>query len=163
MCTVWIKSDICRVIFRKRNKKCREIWDLMMERTGFEEEVINNYLNKGKEELEGLTQEQIEERNNLLNYYGFLDIKTNQNARNVLEQLFAKIYRSPDLLPDFNDFDKEGPDHAPTHTVRLNETITLKEKKYLLKVEGVAGKYKPAAIKAAEKACDILYLPYNKI
>ena len=54
-----------------------------MKKTGFEEEVINNYLDKGKEELKGLTQEQIKEREGLLEYYALLKIKTNQNAKNV--------------------------------------------------------------------------------
>ncbi len=144
-------------------KKCREVWDLMMEKTGFEEEVINNYLNKGKEELEGLTPEQNEERENLHEYYALLKLKTNQNAKNVLQQLFQKKNRSPDLLPDYNDFDKEGSDNDPTFTVRLNESISLNGKNYELKVEGIASKLKHAQIKAAEKACDILYLLYNKI
>ena len=135
-------------------------FDLMMDITGLEEEVINNYLNRGKEELEGLTPEQNEERAILNKIYEIFDIKTNQNARNVLEQLFAKKYRP---LPVFNDYDREGQEHTPTFTVRLNETITLKGKIYHLNIEGVASKLKHTQIMAAEKACDIIYLPYNKI
>ena len=160
-----MKSDVVEAFFaviylEKGLIKCREVWDLMMDRTGFEEEVIYDFDNKGKKDLEGLTPEQIEERKNLLKIYGIFDIKTNQNARNVLEQLFAKMYIT---LPNFNDYDPEGQDHAPTFTVKLNETITLKGKTYFLIVEGVANKLKHAQIKAAEKACDILYLPYDKI
>jgi len=113
--------------------------------------------------LEGLAPEQIKEREDLLEYYELLEIKTNQNAKNVLQQLFQKKYRSPHLLPNYNDFDKEGPDNDLTHTVRLNESISINGKPYELKVEGVAKKLKHAQIKAAENACDILYLPYNKI
>lgn len=160
-----MKADVVEAFFaviylEKGLIKCREVWDLMMDRTGFEEEVVYEFENKGKKDLEELTPEQILERNELLKIYGIFDIKTNQNARNVLEQLFAKMYIS---LPDFKDYDSEGQDHAPTYTVRLNETITLKGKTYTLKVEGFANKLKHAQIKAAEKACDILYLPYNKI
>ena len=61
-----------------------------MEKTRFEIEVINNYLNKGNEEIEGLTPEQIGERKELLEYYALLEIKYNQNAKNVLQQLFQK-------------------------------------------------------------------------
>ncbi len=131
-----------------------------MDRTGFEAEVISDYENREKEELEGLTPEQTEKRKELLKMYDLFDIKTYQNARNVLEQLFAK-YHKP--LPDFTDYKPEGRDHAPIFMVKLNETITLKGKTYILNVEGVASKLKHAQIKAAEKACDILYLPYNKI
>ncbi len=163
-----MKSDVVEAFFaviylKKGIKKCREVWDLIMEKTGFEEEVIKNYLNKGKEELKGLTSEQIEEREKLLEYYVLLGIKTNQNAKNVLQQLFQKKYRSPYILPDYDEFNKEGADNDATFTVRLNESISINRKTYDLKVEGVASKLKHAEIKAAEKACDILYLPYNKI
>lgn len=163
-----MKSDVVEAFFaviylEKGIKKCREIWDLIMEKTGYEEDVINNYLKKGEEELKGLTQEQLKERKNLQDYYNLIGIKTNQNARNVLQQLFAKIYKSPDLLPKYDDFNKKGNEHKPEYTVKLNETITINEKKYLLTVEGVASQLGIAAIKAAEKACDILFLPYNKI
>lgn len=163
-----MKSDVVEAFFAviylvKGIKKCREVWDLIMEKIGFEEEVINNYLNKGKEELEGLTQEQIEEREKLLEIYTLLEINTNQNAKNVLQELFQKIYGSPQLLPNYDDFDKEGPDNAATFTVRLNESLSIKGKTYGLKVESIASKLRHAEIKAAEKACDILYLPYNKI
>jgi len=163
-----MKSDVVEALFaviylEKGIEKCREVWDLIMEKTGFEEEVINNYLNKSKEELEGLTPEQIKEREELLKYYALLEIKTNQNAKNVLQQLYQKKYRSPHLLPDYDDFDKEGPDNDLTHTVRLNETISINGKTYELKTQGAAKKLKHAQIKAAEKACDIIYLPYNKI
>ncbi|MHA1377846.1 MAG: ribonuclease III domain-containing protein [Candidatus Helarchaeota archaeon] len=162
-----IKSDVVEAFFaviylEKGIKKCREVWDLMMDKTGFEEEVIKNYIDRGKEKLKGLTQEQLKERENLISYYKELGIKANLNARNVLEQLFAKIYRSPERPPKFEDFVKQGPDHSPTFTVRLNETITIKGKTYHLIVEGTAISKKIAAIKAAEKACDILYLLYNK-
>jgi len=163
-----MKSDVVEAFFaviylEKGIKKCREVWDMMMEKAGFEEKVINNYLYKGKEELKGLTQEQIKEREGLLEYYALLKIKTNQNAKNVLQQLFQKIYKSPDLLPDYTNFDKEGPDNTPTFTVRLNESISIRGKTYELKVEGVAGKQRIAEIKAAEKACDLIYLRCNKI
>jgi len=163
-----MKSDVVEAFFgviylEKGIKKCCEVWDLMMKKTGFEEEVINNYLNKGKEELVGLSLEQIGEREKLLEYYDLLEIKTNQNAKNVLQQLFQKKYSDPNLLPKYDDFDKEGPDNATTFTVRLNESISINGKTYELKVEGVASKLKHAEIKASEKACDILYLPYNKI
>ncbi|MEE9379048.1 MAG: ribonuclease III domain-containing protein [Candidatus Lokiarchaeia archaeon] len=163
-----MKSDVVEAFFaviylEKGIKKCREVWDIMMEKTGVEEEVINNYLIKGKEELKGLTQEQIKEREGLLEYYALLKIKTNQNAKNVLQQLFQKEYKSPDLLPDYNDFDKEGPANEPTFTVRLNESISIRGKTYKLKVKEFAGKQRIAEIKAAEKACDLIYLRYNKI
>ncbi len=163
-----MKSDVVEAFFaviylEKGIKKVREVWDLMMEKTGFEKEVINNYLNKGNEELEGLTPEQIEEREKLLEYYALLEIKTNQNAKNVLQQLFQKKYGSAYILPNYEDFDKEGPDNAPIFTVRLSESLSINGKAYELKVEGFASKFKHAQIKAAEKACDILYLPYNKI
>ncbi len=160
-----MKSDVVEAFFaviylEKDLIKCREVWDLMMDRTGFEEEVIYDFENKGKKDLEGLTPEQIVERNELFKIYEIFGIKTNQNARNVLQQLFTKMYIT---LPDYKDYDPEGQDHAPTYIVRLNETITLKRKTYHLNVEGVASKLKHAQIKAAEKACDILYLPYIKI
>jgi len=163
-----MKSDVVEALFAaiylsKGINKCREVWDLMMEKTRFEKEVINNYLNKGNEEIEGLTPEQIGERKELPEYYALLEIKTNQNAKNVLQQLFQKKYRYPSLLPDYSDVDKEGPDNDIIHTVRLNESISIIGKMYELKVEGVAKKIRHAEIKAAEKACDILYLPYNKI
>ncbi len=163
-----MKSDFVEAFFaviylEKGIEKCREVWDLMMEKTGFEEEVITNYLNKGKEELVGLTPEQIEEREKLLEYYDLLKIKTNQNAKNVLQQLFQKNYGSAYFLPNYDDFDKEGPDNALTFTVRLCESLSINGKAYDINVEGISSKFKHAQIKAAEKACDILYLPYNKI
>ena len=163
-----MKSDFVEAFFaviylEKGIKKCCKIWDLMMEKTGFEEDIISNYLNKGKEELVGLSLEQIGEREKLLEYYDLLKIKTNENAKNVLQQLFQKKYGSAFLLPNYDDFDKDGPDNAPTFTIRLTESISINEKTYELKVEGIASKLKHAQIKAAEKACDILYLPYNKI
>ncbi len=163
-----MKSDIVEAFFaviylEKGFKKCREIWDLMMEKTCFEEEVINNYFNKGKEELKGLTREQIKEREELQDYYTKLKIQTNQNAKNVLQQLFQKKYGSPHILPDYSDFDKEGPDNDPIFTVRLNESISISGKKYELKVEGIGSKLKIAEIKAAEKACDLIFLRYNRI
>ena len=163
-----LKSDFVEAFFaviylENGIKKCHEVWDLMMERTGFEEEVISNFLNKGIKELEGLTPEQIQEREKLLEYYDLLQIKTNQNAKNVLQQLFQKKYGSAFFLPNYDDFDKVGPDHAPTFTVRLNESLSIKGKDYEIKTEGIAIKFKHAKIKAAEKACDILYLSYNKI
>ena len=104
-----IKSDVVEAFFaviylEKGVKKCREVWGLMMDRTGFEAEIISDYENRRKEELEGLTPEQTEERKELLKIYDLFDIKTNQNARNVLEQLFAKYHKS---LPDFNDYKLE--------------------------------------------------------
>ncbi|MBD3228185.1 MAG: hypothetical protein GF329_08345 [Candidatus Lokiarchaeota archaeon] len=166
--TPGIKSDIVEAFFavlylEKGIKKCRQIWDLMMEKTGLEEKVIDNYLNKGKEDLDGLSPEEVEQIIDLRDFYDSLDIKTNQNARNVLEQLFNKIYSSPDRLPNFDEFDKKGPDHAPIFTVRLNESITIKGKTFNLRVKGRAGSLKRAQMKAAEKACDILHLSYNKI
>ncbi len=163
-----LKSDFVEAFFavvylEMGIKKCHKVWDLIMEKTGFEEEVINNYLNKGKEELEGFTPEQLEEREKLLEYYDRLQIKTKQNAKNVLQQLFQKKYGSAYILPDYDDFDKVGTDNDPTFTVRLNESLSINEITYELKVEGVASKLKHAQIKAAEKACDILYLHYNKI
>ena len=163
-----VKSDIVEAFFaviylEKGIKKCREVWELIMENTGFEQEVIDNYLNKGKETLEGLTPKQIKERENLLENYALKGIKTNQNAKNVLQQLFQKTYMFPELLPNYGIFDREGPDNAPTFRVRLDESISINKKIYELKVEGVASKLKHAQIKAAEKACDILYLHYNKI
>lgn len=163
-----MKSDFVEAFFaviylEKGIEKCREVWDLIMEKTGFEEEVITNYLNKGKEEVEGLTSEQIEEREKLVEYYDLLNIKTNQNAKNVLQQLFQKKYGSAYLLPNYNNFDREGPDNAPTFTVRLIESLIINGKTYDVKTEGISSKFKHAQIKAAEKACDILYLPYNKI
>ena len=166
--TTSMKSDIVEAFFaviylEKGIEKCREVWDLMMERTGLEEEVIDNIRTRGQEELESLTSEQIEERRVLRSYYDFLDIKINQNARNVLQQLFQKMYKSSDNLPDYNDFTKEGSDKCPTYTVRLNETISIKGNIYELKFDGVASKLKEAEIKAAEQVCDLLHLPYNKI
>lgn len=163
-----MKSDIIEAFFaavylEKGFQKCQEIWNLIMKKTGFEEEVTNNYLNKGKEELKGLAQDQIKKREELLNYYAQLKIQTNQNAKNVLQQLFQKKYGSSYILPDYSDFDKEGPDNSPIFTVRLNESISINGKKFELKVEGIAGKLKIAEIKAAEKACDLIFLRYNKI
>lgn len=163
-----MKSDVIEAFFAviyldKGIKKCRKVWDLMMNKTSIEEEVINNYLNNEKEGLKELLPEQIEERGNLREYYTLLKINTNQNAKNVLQQLFQKIYRAPHPLPNYKIFHIEGPDNAVTFTVKLNESLSVNEKIYDLKVMGVASKIKNAQIRAAEKACDILYLPYNKI
>lgn len=163
-----MKSDVVESFFavlylEKNLKKCREVWDFIMKKTGLEEQVISNYFSREQEKLEGLTQAQIEERDKLLEYYDILDIKTNQNAKNVLQQLFQKIYRSPQLIPDYYESDPEGPENKPIHTVRLTETISIKGKTYHLNVKGIANKKTTAEIKAAEKACDLLYLPYIKI
>lgn len=163
-----MKSDVMESFFaviylEKSITKCREVWDFIMKKTGFEEQVISNYFNREQEKLEGLTQVQIDERKKLLEYYDILNIKTNQNAKNVLQQLFQKINRSPQLLPDYYDSDQKGPDNKLEFTIELNETISIKGKTYHLKVKGIANKKRIATIKAAEKACDLLYLPYIKI
>ncbi|MBD3353036.1 MAG: hypothetical protein GF364_16265 [Candidatus Lokiarchaeota archaeon] len=162
-----VKCDILESFFaviyiEKGFRRCQEVWDLIMKKTKIEDTLLSSHLDTESIENDQLTPSQIEERKTLRRYYESIEIKTDQNARNVLEQLFAKVYGDPSMLPDFNDFEKTETVDGPRFIVRLNETIILLEKKYYLHTEGVARRYKLAQIRAAEKACDMIYLPYTK-
>jgi len=163
-----VKSDIVEAFFgclylTNGLKKSFKVWNLIMEKTGFEKDLFDNFFNHHDNESKDLTPEEIEEKKRLTAYYDSKGINRNQNAKNVLQELFQAYYKPLKIYPNYFLIEERGPDHSKTFKVALKESIKLLGKTYWLKVEAEAKKKSHAEIKASEKACDIIYLSYNKI
>lgn len=152
--------------------KCQEVWDLIMQKTKYEQNVLDNFFNKEVTNTDNFNEEEQKMYNKLQEYYSIIQLNIKQNAVGVLQDLCQKQWRSEYLRPEYILVNQSGPPHDPLYeykvTAKLNfKTLLFVDSSFevlkdiqLVEGFGKSNNKKSAKMKAAQDACDKLYLSY---
>ncbi len=175
-----MKEDIIEAFFgalflEKGYKKCQDVWDLIMERTGFEQKIMDKFFRADNTTKNNLSaQEQIKFQK-LKEYYSIIQLNTKQNAISILQDLSHNQWKGDFFRPEYIKVNESGqpPNKIFEYKVEVElnfKTIISSDNSFeilkdLKTVEG-SGKssgVKSAKMKAAQDACDKIFLSYLEI
>ncbi len=131
-----------------RYDACRQLWDTIHRKIGEP---------RKKKVLAPSTPEEAQNREAYLKFYQDLGL-TPKNAKNTLQELCQK-QNLP--LPEYEEVKREGPDHEPFFQVKVTAKLFNKIPLLTYTAIGEGRKKGIAEIKAAEKLCDQIFLPYS--
>lgn len=174
-----MKEDIMEAFFgvlflEKGYKKCQDVWDLIMERTGFEQKIMDKFFGADNITIHNLSTEEQIKFQKLQEYYSITQLDTKQDAISILQDLSQKQWRGDFFRPEYIKVNESGlpPNKIFEYKVevKLNfKTIissdnNFKILKNLKTVEGSgkSSRVKSAKMKAAQDACDKIFLSYLK-
>ncbi len=172
-----MKEDIMEAFFgvlflEKGYKKCQDVWDLIMERTGFEQKIVDKFFGADNTIIHDISAEEQIKFQKLHEYYSIIQLNTKQDAISILQDLSQKQWRSDVFRPEYIKVNESGPPHDKIFEykveVKLNfENIMSIDSSFdilkdLKTVEGFgkSNGVKSAKMKAAQDACDKIFLSY---
>lgn len=161
------------VLFLERGyKKCQDVWDLIMERTGFEQKIMDKFFGTDNTTMHNLSAEEQIIFQKLQEYYSTIKLNTRQDAISILQGLSLKQWRNDVFRPEYIKVNESGPPNDKIFEykveVKLNfgTIISIDSSFNILKnlktVEGFgkSSGIKKAKMKAAQDACDKIFLSY---
>lgn len=161
------------VLFLERGyKKCQDVWDLIMERTGFEQKIMDKFFGTDNTTMHDLSAEEQIIFQKLQEYYSTIKLNTRQDAISILQGLSLKQWRNDVFRPEYIKVNESGPPNDKIFEykveVKLNfgTIISIDSSFNILKnlktVEGFgkSSGIKKAKMKAAQDACDKIFLSY---
>ncbi len=159
----------------KGYKKCQDVWDLIMERTGFEQKIMDKFFGADNTTVHNLSAEEQIKFQKLKEYYSIIQLNTKRDAISILQELSQNQWKGDFFRPEYINVNESGPPHNKKFEykveVKLNfETIINRYDNFeilkdLKTVEGFgkSSGVKSAKMKAAQDACDKIFLSYLEI
>ncbi len=172
-----MKEDIMEAFFgvlflAKGYKKCQDVWDLIMVSTGFEQKIMDKFFREDNTTIHNLSEEEQIKFQKLHEYYSIIELNTKQNAISILQDLSHKQWRRDVFRPEYIKVNESGPpqnkkfEYKVVVELNFKNIISIDNSFEILKdlktVEGFgkSSGVKSAKMKAAQDACDKIFLSY---
>ncbi len=169
-----MKEDIMEAFFgvlylEKGHKKCQEVWDLIMERTGFEQKVMDKFFGADNTIIHNLSEEEQIKFQKLQEYYLIIQLDTKQDAISILQDLSQKQWRGDFFRPEYIKVNESGLPPNKIFEYKVEVKLNFKSSDNIFKILknlktvegfGKSSRVKSAKIKAAQDACDKIFLSY---